>query len=175
MTKGLTACPPPLSQRCRWPPQGWVSPTVILVDTQVWKLLAWIWTQCIEMMEPGWKKSFIQLPILCVNSQAVAFSVLWGRRSYFCVGQSTLYFPQSWELMRFVSLLHYNTSDSPFLRLSWLLITPGQRTGVVPPILLRRGHNVPVWSTHANFHHLEKLYKGRLPILLSVFSILSLL
>ena len=120
------------------------------------------------------KKSFIQLPILCANSQAVAFSVLWGRRSYFCVGQSTLYFPQSWELMRFVSLLHYNTSDSPFLRLSWLLITPGQRTGVVPPILLRRGHNVPVWSTHANFHHLEKLHKGCLHILLSVFSVLSL-
>ena len=56
MTKGLTACPPPLSRRCRWPPQGWVSPTVILVDTQVWKLLAWIFTQCIEMMEPSWKK-----------------------------------------------------------------------------------------------------------------------
>ena len=124
MTQGLTACPPPLSQRCRWPPQGWVSPTVILVDTQVWKLLAWIWTQCIEMMmEPGWKKSFIQLSILWANPQAVAFSVLWGRRSYFCVGQSTLYFPQSWEPMRFVSLLHEDTSDSPFLRLSWLLIT----------------------------------------------------
>ena len=69
------------------------------------------------------EKSFIQLPILCANSQAVAFSVLWGRRSYFCVGQSTLYFPQSWEPMRFVSLLHEDTSDSPFQRLSWLLIT----------------------------------------------------
>ena len=60
------------------------------------------------------EKSFIQLPILCVNSQAVGFLVLWGRRSYFCVGQSTLYFPQSWELMRFVSLLHEDTSDSHF-------------------------------------------------------------
>ena len=119
MTKGLTACPPPLSQRCRWPPQGWVSPTVILVDTQVWKLLAWM-----HWDDGTWlEKSFIQLPILWANSQAVAFSVLWGRRSYFCVGQSTLYFPQSWEPMRFVSLLHEDTSDSPFLRLSWLLIS----------------------------------------------------
>ena len=36
----------------------------------------------------------------------------------------------------------------------------GKWTRVVPPVLLRRGHNAAVWSAHTNIHRLEKLHKG---------------